>query len=98
MTLTSNSVEMVEDIDDDLRRLIRLPIAYHEAGHAVTAYYLGMVLTRVGIGLHLRVDAAGLATYRHQRERHPYCDLVVACAGPLAEARFRGPLLAMSAA
>jgi len=80
----------LEDLDNDLKQLIRLPLAYHEAGHAVTAYYLGMVLTSVGIGLDLRPDAAGLARYRHRRKRNAYRDLVVVCAGPIAEARFRG--------
>jgi hypothetical protein len=83
-------VDEADDLSNDLKRLIRLPLAYHEAGHGVSAYYLGLVVTSVGIGLHLREGAAGLATYRHRGKGNAYRDLVVACAGPIAEARFRG--------
>ena len=56
----------------------------------MTAYYLGLVVTKVGIGLNLRAEAAGIATYRHRRRGNAYRDLIVVCAGPIAEARFRG--------
>lgn len=73
--------------------------AYHEAGHVLMAHLLGGNV--VSVTLESEDDAmGGVTTVRWSSDNHSdrqRCSALVALAGPLAEARWRGEAIALDA-
>jgi len=64
--------------------------AYHEAGHAVAAFFLGIEIDHVSL-YHGR-DSGGRVVYQKPLPPTDSREWVVSVAGDLADARIRGPI------
>lgn len=73
--------------------------AYHEAGHALMAHLLGGTVVHVTLESD-NDELDGLTTVRwpnHNPTERQRCSALVALAGPLAEARWRGETITLDA-